>query len=74
MTYKAILFDADGMTLLSPKFSARIQEAYGIIWDKMKPFFSGPFQECKLGKADLKEELAKVIKDWGWQGSVSDVV
>lgn len=74
MKYNAILFDADGMTLISKRFSEQIQKDYGITWDKMKPFFDGPFQQCKLGKADLKEELAKVIGDWGWKGTVEELV
>lgn len=74
MNHKAILFDADGMTLVSKRFSEQIQKDYGITWEKMKPFFDGPFQQCKLGKADLKEELAKVIGDWGWKGTVDELV
>lgn len=74
MSYRAILFDADGMTIISPRFSERIEREYGIPWEKMKPFFSGPFARCKLGQADLKEELANVIAEWGWQGSVDELV
>ncbi len=74
MKYQAILFDADGMTLMPKRFSEQIQQDYGITWEKMKPFFSGPFQDCKVGKADLKEELAKVVGDWGWTGTVDELV
>lgn len=74
MNYKAILFDADGMTLISKRFSEQIQKDYGITWAKMKPFFDGPFVDCKLGKADLKKELAKVVGDWGWNGTVDELV
>lgn len=70
MKYRAVLFDADGMVLLPKRFSDQIQQDYGISWEKMKPFFMGPFLLCKIGKADLKEELAKVLIDWGWSGTV----
>lgn len=74
MKYKAILFDADGMALIQKRFSDQIQQDYGISWEKMKPFFDGPFQHCKIGKADLKEELAQVIADWGWPDSVDALI
>ena len=74
MPYRAILFDADGITLLSKRFSEQIQADYGISWEKMEPFFHGPFLQCKLGKADLKEELKKVMNEWGWQKSVEELM
>jgi beta-phosphoglucomutase-like phosphatase (HAD superfamily) len=55
MPFKAILFDVDGMVITSKRFSDQMQEQYGISWDKMKPFFNGPFQLCKVGKAVLTE-------------------
>lgn len=70
MKYKAILFDADGLIIHSPRFSKRLEKEYGITWETLKPFFQGPFQECKVGKADLKNELAKTIEAWGWKDSV----
>lgn len=71
--FKAILFDADGMVISSPRFSTQLEEQYGIPWSRMEPFFKGPFQACKVGKADLKEELSRVVKDWGWQGTVEEL-
>ena len=72
--FRVILFDADGMTLIPKRFSEQIEKDYGIPWEKMKPFFSGPFQACKLGKADLKEELARALPAWGWTRSVEDLL
>lgn len=74
MNYHVILFDADGMTLQAKRFSEQIEQDYGIPWETMKPFFSGPFGQCKLGKADLKEELEKVIASWGWKGTVDELM
>lgn len=74
MNYTAVLFDADGMTLLPKRFSEQLEQDYGILWAVMKPFFQGAFGECKLGKADVKEELAKVVEAWGWKGSVEELV
>lgn len=74
MKYKIILFDADGITLHSPRFSERLQEKYGITWETLKPFFQGPYQECKIGKADLKSELVKIKEAWNWQGSIDELL
>lgn len=74
MPFKAILFDADGMIIIAKRFSDRLQAEYGISWSTMEPFFKGPFQKCKVGQADLKEELSHVIHDWGWKGSVEELV
>lgn len=72
--FKVVLFDADGMVIVSKRFSDKLQADYGISWEKMKPFFDGPFQRCKLGQADLKEELAKAAIDWGWRGTVDELI
>lgn len=74
MKPRVILFDADGMTLLPKRFSDQLQIDYGISWEKLKPFFTGPFQACKRGKADLKEELPNVIAEWGWNGTVNELL
>jgi putative hydrolase of the HAD superfamily len=74
MNYRVILFDADGMTIIPQRFSEQIEKDHAIPWEKMKPFFTGPYQQCKIGKADLKEELEKVIADWGWTGTVEELL
>ncbi len=73
MKYKAICFDADGMVLVPKRFSQEIQKDYNIPWAVMEAFFASPFQQCKVGKADLKEELSKVIEIWGWKGTVEEL-
>ncbi len=76
MKYKVVLFDADGVTLKDEGLFSEKLEEQGLIpsVDKTKTFFKGVFQDCLLGKADLKEELAKVIGDWGWQGTVDEII
>ena len=32
------------------------------------------FRDCSVGKADLKQELARVIDDWGWQGTIDELL
>lgn len=38
------------------------------------PFFNGEFQDCLIGKADLKNVVKKYLKNWGWQKSVDDLL
>jgi len=75
MSYDVILFDADGVTIHSEMmFSQKLEQDYGIPMEKMLPFFKGVFQECLFGQADLKEELEKVIGDWGWKKTVDEML
>ncbi|MAZ67533.1 hypothetical protein CL652_02050 [bacterium] len=64
------LFDIDGVLI-------RVHEPFSTRYEKkvnspglMTIFFAGVFQECLVGKADLKEEVAKRLRDWKWGGDV----
>jgi len=73
--FKAIFFDADGVLIRSKfLFTEQLEKDFGIQIEKMLPFFTGVFRQCSVGKADLKEELAKVIGDWGWTGTVEELL
>ena len=73
--YKHIFFDADGVVIKNKYlFTQHLEQDYGIKMDKMLPFFTGVFRQCSVGKSDLKEELAKVIADWGWPGTVDELL
>ena len=75
MNYHALLFDADGVLIKNtPLFSERLSEEYGIPIEKMLLFFNGAFMQCGIGKADLKEELTKVVSHWGWRGTVDELL
>jgi len=68
---KAILFDVDGVLLHNNrKFSVLLAEQYGMPLETTRPFFSGPFQDCLTGKADLKEAVSPYLTDWGWDKGV----
>lgn len=75
MNYKAIFWDADGVVLRSSRlFSEQLKIDYGIKTEVLQPFFTGIFRQCSIGKADLKEELFKVIGEWGWKGTVEELM
>jgi putative hydrolase of the HAD superfamily len=66
---KAILFDADGVVLKKYKeyFSLQFAREYGAPLDEVTEFFKTTFKECQEGRADLKEELEKLLPKWGWK-------
>lgn len=75
MKYVAVCFDADGMIIDSSEmFSIRLCRECDINEDAVRAFFKGPFQKLKIGEGNLKEELAKVVEDWGWKGTVDELV
>lgn len=40
----------------------------------LRLWYTGVFRECAIGKTYLKEELGKVIDEWGWKGSVDELL
>ena len=72
---QAIIIDGDGVVINRDKrFSDRLQADYGITTETTAPFFEGVFQKCVVGKADLKEELAHCYKNWGWKGTLKELL
>lgn len=67
---KAMLFDVDGVLVNGEPFSRQLARDYGITLEMTAAFFRGPFSECLVGRADLKEEIASYLRQWGWQESV----
>jgi len=60
---RAILFDVDGV-LVEPMAFARVLETdYGLTENDTASFFPGAFQQCLVGKADLKNGLPKFLND-----------
>lgn len=75
MNYDILLFDFDGVMIKNPfLFSDELHREFGLRVDRMLPFFTGVFKECGVGRADLKQELAKVIGDWGWKGTEDELI
>ncbi|MDD4530636.1 MAG: HAD-IA family hydrolase, partial [Candidatus Gracilibacteria bacterium] len=51
-------------------FTTKLEKDYGIPLGKTLVFFKGVFQDCLVGKKDLKEELERVLSYWGWTDGV----
>ncbi len=69
---KVIIFDADGVLINAERFSEQLCRDYGITKDAILPFFTDEFQNCLVGKSDLKAVLPAWLKKWGWQKTVED--
>jgi len=71
---KAVLFDADGVILKKREkhFSQRLAKDYGI--KVPMSFFRNVYPKVRVGRADLKSELAKRMRDWGWEKSVEELL
>jgi putative hydrolase of the HAD superfamily len=64
-----VIFDADGVLINGEKFAdVRARDA-SVDKVKEKEFFTTAFQECLVGKADLKESIAPYLPAFGWQGT-----
>lgn len=72
--FTTALIDIDGVINHATRFSDRYSAQYNIPITALTPFFTGPFKECLIGKRDLKEAIAPFLKDWGWKGTVDELL
>lgn len=72
---KAVIFDTDGVLLKGEEFfSHRMNREFNVPLKKILPFFDKEFPLCTVGQADMKEELKKYLKSWGWSKSVDQLI
>jgi len=71
---KALVFDVDGVLLKSMMFGRVLERDFGITPEATAPFFHGPFEQCLLGKADLREALGPFLKEWKWPHSIDEFI
>ena len=72
---KAVLFDADGVVVTPEKiFSQRMHEEYGVPKEDLEDFFHGEFQQCLVGKSDLRDLLRGKIEGWNWRGTIDELM
>ncbi len=71
---KAIIFDADGVLVISEFLSSRLMKSAGApAAESFDRFFGGPFQKCLTGHADLREEVQAVLPEWKWEKSIDEL-
>ena len=70
---KVVAFDVDGV-LVEPQFAKVLPGLLKRSAAEIAEFFGGPFEECLLGRVDLKAALPDVLHQWQWQGSVEQFI
>lgn len=72
---KNLILDVDGVVIKrGRRFSERFCDEFSVPIEKLMPFFKNEFQQCIVGKSDLKEEIAKYLKDWRWGKSTDELL
>jgi len=72
---RVLVFDADGVVIDPPhRFMAYLQQELKVPPERSRRFFQGIFLECLVGQADLKEAIAPFLAEWGWSGSVEQLL
>ena len=70
---KSVIYDLDLMLHFTPmKFSKYFSAQYNIPFGAVLEFFMNEFQDCIIGKADLKEEVLKYLVKWKWDKGVDE--
>ncbi|HEX9028862.1 MAG TPA: HAD-IA family hydrolase, partial [Anaerolineales bacterium] len=74
LNIKAVLFDADGVVIFPWRFAGYLEREHGITRAMTREFFHGVFNNCLVGKAELREVLPSFLSNWGWKASVQDFI
>lgn len=72
MKNKIYMFDADGVIIQSQMFSYKYADEFNISISELNNFFKTDFQECLVGKSDLKIAVKPWLKKWNWSKSVDE--
>lgn len=67
-----LILDADGVVVIGEKFADVRSRDLRIDKAKEEEFFTTIFQDCLVGKADLKESVAPYLPSFGWTGTVDE--
>lgn len=71
---KVIIFDADGVVMHGEWFSKRYSEKFGVPLEEIMVFFNNEFQDCLIGKKDLKEAILPYLQKWNWDGTMEELL
>ena len=72
MKEKIYMFDADGVVIQSQMFSHKYAQKFNINISELDKFFKNDFQECLVGKSDLRIVIKPWLKKWNWLKSVDE--
>jgi putative hydrolase of the HAD superfamily len=72
MNIRTVVFDCDGVMVAPWRFAAYLSAHHGLMGDRTRPFFDGPFVRCLIGQADIRETVGPFISAWGLPYSVDE--
>jgi putative hydrolase of the HAD superfamily len=72
MKNKIYMFDADGVVVQSQMFSYKYAQEFDIDISELDDFFKTDFQECLVGKSDLRIVIKPWLDKWNWSKSVDE--
>lgn len=72
MIIRAVILDADGVLIFAWRFADYLGHEFGITGEITGEFFRGTFNDCLVGKRDLKDILPPYLTSWGWTDSVEE--
>lgn len=67
---RLLIMDADGVLINGESFANILSRDFPVDKAKEKEFFTTKFQDCLVGKADLREAIAPYLPSFGWEGTV----
>jgi putative hydrolase of the HAD superfamily len=67
-----LILDADGVLINGERFSDVRARELNADPEKEREFFTTKFQECLVGKADLKESIAPYLLSFGWDKTADE--
>ncbi len=69
-----LILDADGVLINGESFAKVLARDYDVDHNKEKEFFTTTFQDCLVGKADLKTSIEPYLGALGWKGTADELL
>lgn len=66
------MFDADGVVIQSEMFSYKYAQEFNVKIEELDSFFKTDFQDCLIGKSDLKIVIEPWLEKWNWSKSADE--
>jgi putative hydrolase of the HAD superfamily len=72
VTIQAVIFDADGVVIHPWRFARYLEREHAITPGMTRAFFRTTFEDCLVGRADIRDVLPPFLDEWGWRGSLDE--
>jgi putative hydrolase of the HAD superfamily len=72
VTIQAVIFDADGVVIHPWRFARYLEREHAITPEMTRAFFRTTFEDCLVGRVDIKDVLPPFLREWGWRGVLDE--